>query len=261
MSTVLLDVRDLLKRFQGLIALRRVHLRVHLGEIVSIIGANGSGKTTLLDCIQGLSRPDEGEIYLDGQPLVGQRLDQIVRAGVARTYQRVRLFGQMTAAEQVLTGMHCRLRTGLLGALLRTGSARYEERQAWHRAQWWLDHIGLGDKAHYTPDMLSYEEQRRLELARALATEPRLLLLDEPTAGLEAADAARMADLILRLRSELGLTILLAEHNLSVVRAISDRAALLEYGQLTAEGSFDMIWDRTQMRESYFGPFYYPQVP
>ena len=178
MSDALLDVEGVVKRFRGLIALRRIDLQVQRGEILSIVGANGSGKTTLLDCIQGVHVPDEGDISLDGQSIVGFRLDQIVRLGIVRTYQSVRLFETMPAAEQVLTGMHCRLRTGLFGALMRTSRARREERQAWYRVNWLLDYVGLRDKGDVPPALLSYHEQRCLELARVLAAEPCLLLLD-----------------------------------------------------------------------------------
>ena len=236
-SPALLEVQGLTKRFGGVVALNAVDLVVPRGAIIGLIGPNGAGKTTFFNVVTGLIRPDGGRMLLEGTPLAGLRPNAIVARGVARTFQSIRLFPEMTVLDNVLVGEHCRLAATVAGAVLRPPAVVAEEARARARARDLLAFVGLGGKADDIARNLPYGDQRRLEIARALATEPRLLLLDEPTAGMNPRETETLTELIGLLRQELGLSVLLIEHDMAVVMGISDRITVLDYGTRIAEGT------------------------
>jgi branched-chain amino acid transport system ATP-binding protein len=249
----LLEATNVTKRFGGLVAVNNLDFVIDEGSIVSVIGPNGAGKTTFFNCIAGFYKIDDGQISLDGSSIHALRPDQIARLGISRTYQNIRLFGDMTAFENVLVGQHHRMTATWMGGILRTPSVRAEEEGANREARRLLDFVGLRGRGDWLARNLPYGDQRRLEVARALATGPRLLLLDEPTAGMNPAESLEMMALIRRLRDERGVTILLIEHEMRVVMGISERITVLDYGEKLAEGTPHEIQTNQHVIEAYLG--------
>ena len=225
------------KRFGGLLAVNNLDFTLEQGAIVSVIGPNGAGKTTFFNCIAGWYRIDDGQILFDGQPIHDLRRDKIALLGISRTYQNIRLFAKMTAMENLLVGQHLHLRSTWIGAVVGSPGMRAEERMADEEARRSCASSASPGRGDLLASNLPYGDQRRLEIARALATKPRLLLLDEPTAGMNPAEKQQMTDFIRRLRDELGITILLIEHDMRVVMGISERISVLDYGEKIAEGT------------------------
>jgi ABC-type branched-subunit amino acid transport system ATPase component len=252
----LLELKGVTKRFGGLAALGGLDLHVEEGEIVSVIGPNGAGKSTMFNVITGLYAPDGGQVIFNGMSLVGRPPNQIVKLGIARTFQTVHLFPNMTVLENAMVGQHCRSRGRVLAAIIRTPAVRTEEVRIRERAAEALDFFGsrlAGFRQEQPAFVLSYANRRRLEIARALATQPQLLLLDEPTAGMNPTETLELRDHIKRIRDQRGVTVLVIEHDMRVVKGVSDRVIACDYGRKISEGTYDEVASDERVIEAYLG--------
>jgi branched-chain amino acid transport system ATP-binding protein len=249
----ILNAEKMTKQFGGLVAIQELDVSIQENSIHSIIGPNGAGKTTFFNCVTGFYRPESGRITFAGQNIGGLTPDRVVKLGIARTYQNIRLFPNLTALENIMVGLHTHLNAGFFGIVLGLPSTRHEELKASREAEKLLDFVHLGGKGELLSKNLPYGDQRRLEIGRALAARPKLLLLDEPTAGMNPKETQEMMDFIRHLRDQLGITILLIEHQMRVVMGISEVVTVLDYGKKIAEGTPDQIKSNPTVIEAYLG--------
>ena len=252
MSERLLEVKNLTMQFGGVVALSEVNLHVSAGEIAALIGPNGAGKTTVFNVVTGYYKPSKGEVLLENQSLVGLKTYKIAQKGLARTFQNVRLFGDMTALENVMTAADSKNKVGLIGSMFGIGASKADEARSHAKAAELLNFMGIGHRAGQLGKNLPYGDQRRLEIARALALEPKVLLLDEPAAGFNPQEKVELGELIKKIR-DAGFAVLLIEHDMSLVMKVSDRVSVLDFGQKIAEGTPTEIQNNQKVIDAYLG--------
>ena len=250
---MLLEMKDVVKQFGGLTAVSNMSFHVDEGEIYGVIGPNGAGKTTIFNLITGVYQVTEGDVIFNGQSIEGKKPYQIINLGIARTFQNIRLFTGMTVLENILVGVHDRMKSGLLASIIHTASQQKEEKEAREEAMKLLAFVGLDKDADRLATELPYGKQRKLEIARAMATKPKLILLDEPAAGMNDSETAALTELIRNIREKFGITIVLIEHDMQLVMSLCDRVMVVNFGKKLAEGVPDEVQNNPQVIESYLG--------